>query len=322
MSVVVDAHVHIFEWGYFPEAWHDASAFHWSESRMSRRDPAEIRPHVERGTVDPNGEILVKDMDRAGVDVGITLTLDWGVALGHMTTDIRDIHEHYAQLQSGAIGNLAGRFFAVAGVDPRRPGALELFEDAVTRMGMKGFKLYPPCGYFPYDDVCFPFYQRALDLNVPVVIHTAVVGWPLIGRFANPMGIGDVQVKYPDLTIVMAHSGHPIWLQEAILVASRHPRTYLELSNWNWNMKTDPEGTVRALADMRDGVGAHRILFGSDYISGPRFGGEKSDMPQWVQFIRELPERARSLGLSFSQEEIDLILGENARRVFNLEEIS
>ena len=317
--MIIDSHVHLFNWGFFPESWHDATARRWAAEKSPARNPAEIRPHVERGLIDSDGELLRRDMDAAGVDVGVCLTLDWGFALGDQKTPIDEVHQFYAAVQDGVIGQLKGRFLAVAGVDPRRAEAVDLVRHAVTDLGMIGLKLYPPCGYFPYDEACFPLYELCLELDIPVVIHTAVVGYPLRGRFADPLGVGDVQVRYPDLKIVMAHAGYPIWLDHAIEVASRHPGTYLELSNWNEHAAKSPNETIRLLARMRDSVGAHRMLFGSDHLGGPRFGGERSTLPKWVQFIQELPERAHGLGIAFSQEEVALILGQNAARVFNIQ---
>ena len=41
-------------------------------------------------------------------------------------------------------------------------------------------------------------------------------------------------------------------------------------------------------------------------------------LPGWIDFVRELPERAAVLGLDISAEEVGLILGENANRLFKL----
>ncbi len=73
------------------------------------------------------------------------------------------------------------------------------------------------------------------------------------------------------------------------------------------------------LAYMRDEVGAHKILFASDNVAGPATEGEKSWLPRWVDFFRTLPERASECGYSFSKEEVDWILGENAIRLMRLD---
>ena len=65
-------------------------------------------------------------------------------------------------------------------------------------------------------------------------------------------------------------------------------------------------------------VGAHRILLGSDHFSGPRFSGERSRLPHWVAFLRDLPRTGARYGVAFSDEEMALILGGNAQRILNL----
>jgi hypothetical protein len=61
------------------------------------------------------------------------------------------------------------------------------------------------------------------------------------------------------------------------------------------------------------------MLFASDHLGGRRFSGKRSTLSQWVEFVRDLPARAERLGLSIGQDEIELIIGENAKRVFALD---
>jgi len=132
------------------------------------------------------------------------------------------------------------------------------------------------------------------------------------------MNIGDVQAAFPDLTIIFAHAGHRSWWQDAVEIAKGHPHSYLELSKWDEDAIKDPPGFLAKLAYMRDEVGAHRILFGSDFSIGPATSGENSPWPKWVGFFRELPGYARVHGYDFSQEEVNLILGGNAQRILRI----
>jgi uncharacterized protein len=313
MTTVIDAHVHLFARGDLPAQWFRYVRDRWAAATWPNRDPDAL--DAEGGIVDQDGTMLMEELDRAGIQAGVCMTLDWGVEFDDPSIDVSEIHARYGDYQR----RFAGRFFAVAGVDPRRENGPELLEQAVATHGLHAAKLYPPSGYFPSDPVCFPMYEKCLELDIPLVVHTAYVGWPHVARFANPLHIGDVQLAYPDLTIVFAHAGHELWAEEAMLTVASHPRSYLELSNWNWNLAGDHDELTRMLVRMRDTVGAHRMLFASDHLGGRRFSGERSTVGSWVDFVRELPERASRLGLSVSEEEVALILGENARRVFKLE---
>ena len=55
-------------------------------------------------------------------------------------------------------------------IDPRRPGILELFKKYLDK-GIRGVKLYPPLGYFPYDEKLYPIYELCEKHNLPVMSH-------------------------------------------------------------------------------------------------------------------------------------------------------
>lgn len=65
---------------------------------------------------------------------------------------------------------------------------------------------------------------------------------------------------------------------------------------------------------IRDRIGIDRLLFASD------MGGIEVSLTlkEWVDVIKSLPEWAKQRGYRLSQEEIDLVLGGNAARLYNL----
>lgn len=134
---------------------------------------------------------------------------------------------------------------------------------------------------------------------------------------AHPKHVERVLTTYPDLKVIMGHAGYPVWWEVAASVAREHPNCYIDLSNWN-NDRNDPDKMIPKLACMRDMVGAEHIFFGSDHNSGKRFCGEKSWLPEWVDFFKKLPETSKTYGYQFTKEEVSLIMGGNAQRIFNL----
>ena len=315
MSRVIDAHIHHFVEGCLPQLWYESVAAKWSSSRY----PAIERSadDVESGLMDPGAEMLLKEMEEAEVDAAVCLALDWGVHLGAAAVPIAAMHRMYGQMQK----DLLGKFYAVGGVDPRRPDALEIARTALEEDQLHGIKLYPPSGFFPGDDVCKPIYDLCSSLGRPIVFHTALIGYPHDASYANPLGIIKVQREFPELTIVMAHSGHPSWGAEAIEVAAAHSNTYLELSNWNHELhsEADREHLTHTLAHMRNAVGSHRMLFGSDHLGGKRFSGGRSGMGRWRRFIADLADSPVFGKRPMTSQETDLILGGNATRVFGLD---
>lgn len=312
MGSIIDAHVHLFGKGYLSSRWYQSAAQRWAASAWPRRNPAAI--DIEDGLVDDDGSLLLRELDKAQIAAGVAMNVDWGISLGEPPVSIRQMHQRSRDLQQ----RFKNRFFGIAGIDPRRPEAVATLEEAIVEFGLKGLKLYPPCGFYPYELFCLPLYDKCLELGVPVIFHTALVGFPHVPRFTHPINIGDVQARYPSLTIVFAHAGYPVWAHEVMELVAHHPSSYLDISNWNHHMDRDPEGLVRLLVAMRDSVGAHRMLFASDHLGGRRFSGSRSRVADWVNFVQELPDRAARLGLRVSREEMQLIMGENARRVYNL----
>jgi hypothetical protein len=59
------------------------------------------------------------------------------------------------------------------------------------------------------------------------------------------------------------------------------------------------------------------LLFGSDHFSGDRVRGVDG-LKEWFDWFCDLPTRAKHYGVVFSHEEVDLILGENARACLGL----
>lgn len=56
-------------------------------------------------------------------------------------------------------------------IDPRRKGVLELLKKSVEEWGFKGVKLYPPLGYFPYDELLYPVYDYCKKNKLSIISH-------------------------------------------------------------------------------------------------------------------------------------------------------
>jgi predicted TIM-barrel fold metal-dependent hydrolase len=266
--------------------------------------------------VDPGGDRMVEHMDAAGIDLGVLLPLDWELGMGEdAPVSITRMHEMIAAV----VARHPGRFIAFAGIDPQRPNALELFDWAIQTLGMRGLKLYPNTGFYPYDERVMPMYARCVDLDMPVICHTGGPGIALLrGRFANPVFLQDVLATFPTLKLWVAHAGHKIYREEAAALADVSVNTYLELSAWQHIAENDEAFYVGWLGSLRDRIGVHRILWGSDHIAGARHRGLHT-LLSWIDWFRGLPERAARYDVSFTADEVDLILGGNAAACLGLE---
>ncbi len=79
-------------------------------------------------------------------------------------------------------------------------------------------------------------------------------------RYAYPLLMDEIAMRYPDLKIVMAHVGHP-WQVETCVVIRKHPNVYADMSANFYRPFSFWEQMVKAIEwNVTD-----KILFGTDY---------------------------------------------------------
>jgi predicted TIM-barrel fold metal-dependent hydrolase len=311
--MIVDAHAHLWEAkGWRPDAVWQAFPRIWARTMgETNPDPRRFEQEVLPRLIDPGASRLLGEMDQAGIDASIILNIDLDVAMGDAPVSWEQSWQQLAERASES----AGRLYLAPGLDPRRTNAVDLFRRSVHEWGARGLKLWPPAGFYPTDDVCRPLYEAASAIGVPVIFHAGFAPYPFVSAFAHPMYVDAVAVEYPELTIVLAHVGAGFgWYADAVAVATTKPNVHLELSMWQGIGDTAPPTFVEALAFMRDRVGSERLLFGSDRTGTPL----RTSQAEWVEMFRRLPQTAVEYGYTFTVADVELILGENARRIFQL----
>jgi len=299
--MIVDAHRHL--WSVFER--HPAAAHRFTQ-RFGAAQVQETQPDpVRRAT-----EILA-EMEEAGIGRTVLVLADFALRLGEGLYPIEEENRLVADLGRSHPGKL----IPFLGVDPRRPGALDLFRRGLDEWGVAGLKLHPAAGFFPYDPVCLPLFDLAGQRGVPVLVHTGPMVTPLLSKMGQPVHLDEVAADFPNTRIIMAHVGL-CWWQEALDIAWHKPNLLLELSTWQWTFLRSPREFVHAITTMKDAIGAHRILFGSD------FPALRAAMPlkAWVDAFRRLPELAREHGYRISEAEVQAILGDNAEQLLGLRE--
>jgi predicted TIM-barrel fold metal-dependent hydrolase len=318
--MIVDSHAHIWGKGFIPPAFFRETAERWAK-KAPGRTPEMIMPKLLDGIVDDDGKLFIENMDQAGVDVTIINGGDLGYLCGEEPeVPIEKQLEFYEELHRRYPKRL--HFFFSS--DPRRENGLHLLEKAVREWGCIGCGEFATAGFYITDEVAQPIFKKCTDLGIPVFIHTrAGSGAEMVGEDytlknpAHPFHIKALQANYPDLVIIFGHAGYPFWWEEACRIARGSPNCYLDLSNWSLELSKQGD-LIAKIACMRDMVGADHILFSSDQVSGKRFCGEKSELPGWVNFFKNLPEEAKRYGYQFTNAEVELILGGNAKRILHL----
>ncbi len=118
-------------------------------------------------------------------------------------------------------------------VDPRRQGVLDLVKEYIEEKGFAGLKLYPPLGFFPFDDRLDPVYEYAQANELPVLTHCNRGGiyyrgaikkadhvHPVTGKwlpgwsnksftdhYSAPENFAYVLKKFPELKLCFGHFG-------------------------------------------------------------------------------------------------------------------
>ena len=306
--MIVDSHVHwvVQEWmaERFWQAWV------WLTSRLSGRDEERIKRRLP-DLWDPGGEKLVSEMSEAGIDLGVIFPMDFGLAanVGEAPVSILEVNKAYADLSA----KYPNKLVALAGVDPRRKEAPFLVEQAIGDWKMRGLKLHPATGFYPCDPVAYPLYETVEKFSVPVIIHTGPAMHPLYSQYAQPVYVDKVAADFPGVNFIMAHMGYG-WYPEAVSLAANKPNLYLDLSGWQRDFHSSPQAFYSALRLALDTLGKGRILFGSDWPFLKLLMSQK----KWVETVKGIQSRGGEAGFKFTEDEIQAIIGENAKALFKI----
>ena len=347
MGITIDNHCHIScevpGSKYFPwqQTW--LTSMEWAYGGRSpqkgappfERDPHALYSRQGERFADPDGEHTVAAMDRGGIDMAVILPIDYDFSWGSQSDiQIEEKHEHQAQM----VAKYPGRFAHLGGPDPRRAGAKEIFKRSITEHGAKGLKIIPKNGYYPWQEECYELYDVCMEYGVGMYSCTEPnTGGYNRGRFADPLHLLDVVGDFPDMPLTVLHAGNPLYdyFEKSLFVASGNHNTSIELNYWLMPAAGQPEASsvvfgmpfgnnvlneevgVKLLARARDILGAHKITWGSDRHFGPRMRNTGEKKAVW---LRGLVDTAAKYGQTFTQEEVDLILGENVARNLKIEE--
>ncbi len=277
---VTDCHVHINPiWEMRPEArallGHDAAG-------------AALEEYVK----DPSK--FLGYLDRSGVDRA--------VLVNYVSPQIVGYTEQANEFVSQYAAHDPDRLIAIGSVLPSHatPG------EEVTRLahdrGIRGIKIHPPHQLFApnaYENGTLPglreIYAACEALHLPIIFHTGTSVFPgARNKFGSPLLVEDVALDFPSLTIVLAHGGRPLWMEEAWFLARRFPNVYLEISSIPPTRLLEYFPSLERMSE--------KVLFGSDW-PGP---GVK-DIGANLTAFRSLP---------LSPDALDRILHTNPDTVF------
>jgi uncharacterized protein len=236
---------------------------------------------------------LLRRLDADGIDRAVLVNYPSPDLMGFS----HSVNDYVAQYCAAA----PDRLVPMGGVHPR------FAEDAAAEvrraadLGVRALKVHPchmaviPNAYLHGLEALRAIYEEAQRLRLPVMIHTGTSIFPgARSRNGEPMAVDDVAVDFPDLTIVIAHGGRPLWMEQAFFLVRRFPRVYMDVSS------IPPKAILRyfpRLAEIAD-----KVLYGSDWPA-----------PGVLSMGKNL-EDFRALGLP--ADALAKMLHANAERVF------
>jgi uncharacterized protein len=193
------------------------------------------------------------------------------------------------------------RLLPVGSVHPRLTPGVDEEIRRVLDLGIRMIKLHPPHQLFAPNAYRFDLpqlakiYEECQARRVPVMFHTGTSIFPNARNvYADPMPIDDVAVDFPELRIILAHAGRPLYAETAFFLMRRHPNVYADLSG------IPPKALLSYFPRLREIAG--KLLWGTDWPS-----------PGVLSIGRNVAA-FRELGLGEDLEE--KILQSNARSLF------
>jgi predicted TIM-barrel fold metal-dependent hydrolase len=234
--MIIDFHIHIG----LKEHWHP-----WVNEHFKKVNPKLYENFDDIMT--PGGlEVFLKSQE---VDYAVILAENSPITTGVVSNEfVRDF----------CIGK--DIFIPFASINPKtEEEPAKKLRKLIEDEGFKGLKLYPSYQqYYPNDELVYPLYEEAQNLNIPVLVHTGssiFKGSRL--KYANPLPLDDVAVDFPDLKIIMAHSGRGLWYKEAFFLSKLHKNLFMEISG------LPPKKLTSYFPNLEEN--ANKVIFGSDW---------------------------------------------------------
>jgi predicted TIM-barrel fold metal-dependent hydrolase len=130
-------------------------------------------------------------------------------------------------------------------------------------------------------------------LRIPVIFHigsSIFKGTKL--KYCDPIYLDDIAVDFPDLKIIMAHSGRGFWYSDCFALSRLHKNIYMDITG------LPPQNLLNYFPELEKN--SEKILFGSDWPTMP------TSIVKNVEAIKSLP---------LSNRTIEAILYKNASKI-------
>ena len=224
---------------------------------FQKREPSVEAWAVAAKAMACDDDVILASLDAAGIAMALVTGFDEASTGGTRFVP----NEHVAAFAE----RHPGRVIPFAGADiMRSSAAVREVEYWVTKRDFKGLSLRPFMIGLPADDRrYYPFYEKCVELGVPVSIH-ASANWTTSrpSDLGNPRHFDQVACDFPELKLILSHAGYP-WVLEACLLAWKHENVYLELGAHRPKYFTTPGAGWEPLFTYGQTTIQDKILYGT-----------------------------------------------------------
>jgi predicted TIM-barrel fold metal-dependent hydrolase len=232
-------------------------------------------PHMKNAApfLDQPFSKFVGMLTEAGVTRGMLI-------VGPYTTKVEDQPKHIKSLMD----QYPGKFVGGVTVWPQSNlmKSVQEVERAVKEFGMKTILLRPFSSMLYANDRRFyPIYAKCAELGavVSIVVGVNFTGYANL-QYADPMPVDSVAAEFPDLKIIMTHSGWP-WAAQAVAVAWKNPNVYIDITGIGPRFIAMDGAGYEPIFKFGNTILQDKILWGTDW--------PLTDQKRSIQEVMELP---------------------------------
>ncbi|HJU89687.1 MAG TPA: amidohydrolase family protein [Gemmatimonadaceae bacterium] len=277
---VTDVHVHIQPWTQMKPAvlqtMRRGKEEHWNFLMQLMEEP----------------KLLLEIMDKERIDrLGMVNYVSPNI-MG-FTPETNEFAARYAEADPR-------RLLPYGGVDPISTPNCTAAVEHLLEIGTRVLKVHPPHMGFAANaytdglDRLADIYRLCEAKGLPVMIHTGTSIFPgARSKFGNPMEIDDVAIDFPDLQILMAHGGRPLYMAEAFFILRRHKNVWLDLSGI-------PPKTLLEYFPRLAEIGS-KLLWGTDWPS-PGVASMRTNVDQFLAL--SLPDEVKRAAVQDNPERL------------------
>jgi uncharacterized protein len=271
--IITDCHVHIMPMELFNPAALAAM-------QKKRANFEEIREYCR------SPKKFLHHLDAVGIERAVLINYVAPEVMG-LTSEVNRFVAEYVKEDPK-------RLIPCGSVHPRHTKDAQRDMEEIVQMGIRMIKIHPPHQLlFPNDYLngvkeLEVIYRMAAQYGIPIMFHTGTSIFPgARNKYGDPIYVDDVAVDFPNLKILLAHGGRPLWMESAFFLLRRHKNVFLDISG------IPPLSLLKYFPRLEEI--AHKTLFGTDW-PGP-------GVPEIAKNLKDfqglpLPEEAKARILS------------------------